>query len=65
MTESERRSVSRSTAEAVQNSVLYADHITIQFGGLVAVDDVSFTIPPKSVVSLIGPNGPGRPRSST
>ena len=46
--------------EAVQNSVLYADHITIQFGGLVAVDDVSFTIPPKSVVSLIGPNGAGK-----
>ncbi|HEX3206276.1 MAG TPA: ABC transporter ATP-binding protein [Propionibacteriaceae bacterium] len=47
-------------SEAVQNSVLYADHITIQFGGLVAVDDVSFTIPPKSVVSLIGPNGAGK-----
>ena len=46
--------------EKVQNSVLYADHITIQFGGLVAVDDVSFTIPPKSVVSLIGPNGAGK-----
>jgi branched-chain amino acid transport system ATP-binding protein len=46
--------------EAVQKSVLYADHITIQFGGLVAVDDVSFTIPPKSVVSLIGPNGAGK-----
>ena len=44
----------------MQNSVLYADHITIQFGGLVAVDDVSFTIPPKSVVSLIGPNGAGK-----
>ena len=40
--------------------MLYADHITIQFGGLVAVDDVSFTIPPKSVVSLIGPNGAGK-----
>ena len=46
--------------EKVQKSVLYADHITIRFGGLVAVDDVSFTIPPKSVVSLIGPNGAGK-----
>ena len=44
----------------VQHSVLYADHITIKFGGLVAVDDVSFTIPPRSVVSLIGPNGAGK-----
>ena len=46
--------------DLIQNSVLYADHITIRFGGLVAVDDVSFTIPPKSVVSLIGPNGAGK-----
>jgi branched-chain amino acid transport system ATP-binding protein len=39
---------------------LRADHITIKFGGLVAVDDVSFTIPDASVVSLIGPNGAGK-----
>jgi branched-chain amino acid transport system ATP-binding protein len=41
-------------------NVLYADHVTIKFGGLVAVDDVSFSIPPKSIVSLIGPNGAGK-----
>ena len=52
--------VDTTDTDAIQNSVLYADHITIQFGGLVAVDDVSFTIPPKSVVSLIGPNGAGK-----
>ena len=45
--------------EAVAN-VLHADHITIRFGGLVAVSDVSFGIPPRSIVSLIGPNGAGK-----
>jgi branched-chain amino acid transport system ATP-binding protein len=31
-----------------------------QFGGLVAVDGIDFTIPEGSIVSLIGPNGAGK-----
>jgi branched-chain amino acid transport system ATP-binding protein len=31
-----------------------------EFGGLVAVDDVDFTVPENSIVSLIGPNGAGK-----
>jgi branched-chain amino acid transport system ATP-binding protein len=31
-----------------------------EFGGLVAVDDVDFTVPDGAIVSLIGPNGAGK-----
>jgi branched-chain amino acid transport system ATP-binding protein len=31
-----------------------------EFGGLTAVDDVDFTVPEGSIVSLIGPNGAGK-----
>lgn len=39
---------------------LEAKEITIQFGGLVAVDKVSFHVDKGEIVSLIGPNGAGK-----
>jgi branched-chain amino acid transport system ATP-binding protein len=45
--------------EAGKN-VLEASGITKQFGGLVAVSAIDFTIPEGSIVSLIGPNGAGK-----
>jgi branched-chain amino acid transport system ATP-binding protein len=41
-------------------AVIRADHVTKQFGGLIAVSDVTFEVPPLSIVSLIGPNGAGK-----
>ena len=40
--------------------VLRAEHATKEFGGLVAVDDVSLEVPSFAIVSLIGPNGAGK-----
>jgi branched-chain amino acid transport system ATP-binding protein len=40
--------------------VLEASHVTKAFGGLVAVNDVTFTVPRAGIVSLIGPNGAGK-----
>jgi branched-chain amino acid transport system ATP-binding protein len=40
--------------------LLAATDVSKIFGGLVAVDDVNFTIKPKSIVSIIGPNGAGK-----
>jgi branched-chain amino acid transport system ATP-binding protein len=39
---------------------MYADHVTKEFGGLVAVNDVSLDVPIHRIVSLIGPNGAGK-----
>jgi branched-chain amino acid transport system ATP-binding protein len=41
-------------------SVLEADGITLSFGGVHAVDDVSISIGENQIFSLIGPNGAGK-----
>ncbi len=40
--------------------LLSAQNVSKIFGGLVAVEDVTFEIPERSIVSIIGPNGAGK-----
>ena len=45
---------------AQPDNLLVAEQVRKEFGGLVATDDVDFTIPRGSIVALIGPNGAGK-----
>src|SRR5690349_9289109 len=42
------------------DTLLRVEHLTMRFGGLVAVDDVSFEVEPGTIAALIGPNGAGK-----
>ena len=42
------------------DSLLTAEGVTKTFGGLTAVNGVTFAIPQRSIVSIIGPNGAGK-----
>jgi ABC-type branched-subunit amino acid transport system ATPase component len=39
---------------------LSVEHLTVQFGGLLAVSDVSLDAPANTITGLIGPNGAGK-----
>jgi branched-chain amino acid transport system ATP-binding protein len=45
---------------AAPEAILELTHVTKRFGGLTAVNDVSFTINRGEIFSLIGPNGAGK-----
>ncbi len=40
--------------------LLEVQHLTMRFGGLTAVDDLSFTAREREITALIGPNGAGK-----
>ena len=42
------------------DKLLVVEHLTMRFGGLVAVDDLSFVAAPREITAIIGPNGAGK-----
>ena len=44
----------------MSNPVLKLENVTMQFGGVVAVDDLSLEVNEGEIVALIGPNGAGK-----
>jgi branched-chain amino acid transport system ATP-binding protein len=45
---------------AKNDALLRVEHLTMRFGGLVAVDDLSFDAREGDITALIGPNGAGK-----
>ena len=43
-----------------EKNVLHIDHLTMQFGGVVAVNDLCLDVNENEIVALIGPNGAGK-----
>ena len=42
------------------DSILAVDHLSMRFGGIVAVNDLSFAAERRKITALIGPNGAGK-----
>jgi branched-chain amino acid transport system ATP-binding protein len=45
---------------APATKLLEVEHLTMRFGGLIAVDDLSFSAAPREITAIIGPNGAGK-----
>ena len=45
---------------AASNSLLEVEHLTMRFGGLLAIDDVAFVARQREITGIIGPNGAGK-----
>src|SRR5262249_3747837 len=54
------RRVARQRMNAEAAPLIEIEHLTMRFGGLVAVDDVSFIGRPREITAIIGPNGAGK-----
>src|SRR5580693_6965370 len=52
--------MSEQIASSAADTLLRVEHLTMRFGGLLAIDDLSFDVGEGAITALIGPNGAGK-----
>lgn len=52
--------VAATTETGLARTLLSVEHLTMRFGGLTAIDDVSFAAADGEITAIIGPNGAGK-----
>src|SRR5665213_2832963 len=52
--------ITRQQKGAAPDILLRVEHLTMRFGGLIAVDDLSFDAEQGDITAVIGPNGAGK-----
>jgi branched-chain amino acid transport system ATP-binding protein len=50
---------------AAPQPLLSVERLTMRFGGLMAIDDLSLDVAARQITGVIGPTAPARPPSST
>ncbi len=60
MSDADPIAVATGAAAPVEEPLMLAHEVTKEFGGLIAVNRVTLTIPRRAIVSIIGPNGAGK-----
>ncbi len=52
--------MSEQNVSSAADTLLRVEHLTMRFGGLLAIDDLSFDVGRGAITALIGPNGAGK-----